>query len=67
MLPDCYLIVIWQHVDVFYAFHKAGFKLSARSFNVVQASMLSPCMHVPTLCYHTDAAFPPIALSSLPA
>lgn len=25
-----------QHVDVFYAFHKAGFKPSARSFNVVQ-------------------------------
>jgi hypothetical protein len=25
-----------QHVDVFYAFHKAGFKASARSFNVVQ-------------------------------
>ena len=27
-----------QHVDVFYAFHKAGFKPSARSFNVVQVS-----------------------------
>ena len=26
-----------QHVDIFYAFHKAGFKPSARSFNVVQA------------------------------
>ena len=25
-----------QHVDVFFAFHKAGFKPSARSFNVVQ-------------------------------
>ena len=25
-----------QHVDIFYAFHKAGFKPSARSFNVVQ-------------------------------
>ena len=26
-----------QRVDIFYAFHKAGFKPSARSFNVVQA------------------------------
>ena len=25
-----------QHVDIFYAFHKAGFKPSASSFNVVQ-------------------------------
>ena len=25
-----------QHVDVFFAFHKSGFKPSARSFNVVQ-------------------------------
>jgi hypothetical protein len=31
-----------QHVDVFFAFHKAGFKPSARSFNVVQACMLFP-------------------------
>ena len=29
-----------QHVDVFYAFHKAGFKPSARSFNVVQVMTL---------------------------
>ena len=29
-----------QHVDIFYAFHKAGFKPSARSFNVVQACAL---------------------------
>ena len=28
--------VVKQHVDIFYAFHKAGFKPSARSFNVVQ-------------------------------
>eukprot|EP00966_Prymnesium_polylepis_P070424 1636662-Prymnesium_polylepis.1 len=30
--------VMKQHVDIFYAFHKAGFKPSARSFNVVQAT-----------------------------
>ena len=30
-----------QHVDIFYAFHKAGFKPSARSFNVVQVT--TPC------------------------
>ena len=28
-----------QHVDIFYAFHKAGFKPSARSFNVVQVML----------------------------
>jgi hypothetical protein len=39
-----------QHVDVFFAFHKAGFKPSARSFNVVQACMLYP-LHA--------CAFPP--------
>ena len=27
-----------QHVDVFFAFHKAGFKPNARSFNVVQVT-----------------------------
>ena len=31
-----------QHVDIFYAFHKAGFKPSARSFNVVQVSLPPP-------------------------
>ena len=40
-----------QHVDVFYAFHKAGFKPSARSFNVVQvtcrSSNVSICAHIP--------------------
>ena len=30
-----------QHVDIFYAFHKAGFKPSARSFNVVQVCSVS--------------------------
>jgi hypothetical protein len=35
-----------QHVDIFYAFHKAGFKPSARSFNVVQV------MHIGTLVYY---------------
>lgn len=29
-------LIYKQHVDIFYAFHKAGFKPSARSFNVVQ-------------------------------
>jgi hypothetical protein len=32
--------VLKQHVDIFYAFHKAGFKPSARSFNVVQVALM---------------------------
>ena len=32
--------VLKQHVDIFYAFHKAGFKPSARSFNVVQVMLM---------------------------
>jgi hypothetical protein len=32
--------VMKQHVDIFYAFHKAGFKPSARSFNVVQVMLM---------------------------
>jgi hypothetical protein len=40
--------VVKQHVDIFYAFHKAGYKPSARSFNVVQVCMLPrACMHFP--------------------
>ena len=44
--------VLKQHVDIFYAFHKAGFKPSARSFNVVQVHTFPlhactfHCMHV---------------------
>ena len=40
--------VVKQHVDIFYAFHKAGFKPSARSFNVVQvASSQSLSIEIP--------------------
>ena len=44
--------VVKQHVDIFYAFHKAGYKPSARSFNVVQACMLPPCMRALPPCMH---------------
>ena len=39
-LPKTKRWIYKQHVDVFYAFHKAGFKPSARSFNVVQVTPL---------------------------
>ena len=41
-LPKTKQWIYKQHVDVFYAFHKAGFKASARSFNVVQVARPLP-------------------------
>jgi hypothetical protein len=58
-LPKTKRWIYKQRVDVFYAFHKAGFKASARSFNVVQVAPLPPA---PSISEHVSLPNQVVAL-----